>query len=308
MTAAVHPSASCGTDELGTDTTVGPFSVILAGARIGNGCRIEGHVLIESGVVVDDDVTVRSGVQLWRGTRVGEGAVIGPNATLATQRFPGESRPEAEGIEIGAGAALGANCTILPGVKVGRGAQVGAGAVVTHDVPPNAIVVGNPARINGYTEGLGHAPTSPAAGPAEPVAESRIEGASLHQLTHASDLRGSLVAANFAQDLPFIPKRAFAVFDVPGKHVRGAHAHKVCEQFLVCLRGAITCLIDDGASRQEFRLDRPDVGLHMGARIWGTQHSYTSDAMVLVLASHEYNPDDYIRDYDEFLRYISRGG
>ena len=95
------------------------------------------------------------------------------------------------------------------------------------------------------------------------------------------DLRGGLVAADFGDDLPFLPQRFFTVFDVPSADVRGAHAHRVCEQLLVCVQGAVRAVVDDGAQIQEFVLDRPEIALHTSAMIWGTQYRYTSDAVLL---------------------------
>jgi hypothetical protein len=109
------------------------------------------------------------------------------------------------------------------------------------------------------------------------------------------------VAANFATDLPFVPKRTFVVFDVPTRDVRGEHAHRVCHQFLVCVTGSVLAVVDDGEGREEYASTvRPR--LYMPPMTWGTQYQYSSDAVLLVFASHEYDADDYIRDYDLFLQ------
>ena len=144
--------------------------------------------------------------------------------------------------------------------------MVGAGAVVTKDVPPNAIVVGNPARIVGYVD----AQRAPAAAPPPPrppatAARAASPGVSLIRMTRVDDLRGGLVAADFESDLPFTPQRFFTVFGVPSADVRGAHAHRVCEQLLVCVQGSVRAVVDDGTQLQEFVLDRPDFGLHVPA-------------------------------------------
>ncbi|MFP5369602.1 MAG: WxcM-like domain-containing protein, partial [Actinomycetes bacterium] len=82
--------------------------------------------------------------------------------------------------------------------------------------------------------------------------------------------------------------------------------HRECHQVLVCVQGSVSALVDDGSGRQEFVLDRPDVGLHMEPMIWGTQYRYTADAVLLVLASHPYDAADYIRDHDEFLAEVAQ--
>jgi hypothetical protein len=115
------------------------------------------------------------------------------------------------------------------------------------------------------------------------------------------DLRGNLVARETGKGLPFEPKRCFLVYDVPTKELRGEHAHKRCEQLLICVSGSVSVLCDDGERRQEFLLDSPEIGLHIGPMVWGTQYRYTSDAVLMVLASLPYDAADYIRTYDAFL-------
>lgn len=300
----VHEHGLCESTRVGDGTRIWAFAHVLPGAVIGRDCNICDHVFIENDVSVGDRVTVKSGVQLWDGIQLADDVFVGPNVTFTNDPFPRSRQylPEYPRTEVGPGASLGANATILPGVQIGRKAMVGAGAVVTKDVPPNAVVVGNPARIVGYVDGDRTAQPSVAA--ASSLPESRVAGIGVQRLNHATDLRGSLVAVNFATDLPFIPRRTFIVYNVPSKDVRGAHAHRTCEQFLVCLRGRVSCVVDDGDARQEFLLDRPDIGLYVPPMIWGTQYAYSEDAVLLVFASHEYDPADYIRDYDDFLAAI----
>ena len=310
MSAFVHPQGLCESTDVGDGTRIWAFAHVLPGARIGADCNICDHVFVEGDVVVGDRVTVKCGVQLWDGVRLADDVFVGPNATFTNDRFPRSkaypgSFPQTV---VGPGASLGANCTILPGLTIGRRAMVGAGAVVTKDVPPNAIVVGNPARIVGYVDAGREETPAEAAGPdALPV--SRVPGVDVLRLTRADDLRGSLVAADFDAGLPFVPRRFFTVFGVPSTDVRGAHAHRACHQLLVCVQGSVNAVVDDGHERQEFVLDRPDVGLHMAPMIWGTQYRYSADAVLLVLASHPYDAEDYIRDHDLFLAEVAeRGG
>src|SRR5690606_10028189 len=110
------------------------------------------HVFIENDVIIGDRVTIKSGVQLWDGITLEDDVFVGPNATFTNDRFPrSKAYPEEFArTTVSRGASLGANCTILPGLTIGMNAMIGAGAVVTRSVPPNAIVVGNPAKIVGY--------------------------------------------------------------------------------------------------------------------------------------------------------------
>ncbi|MBW0254605.1 WxcM-like domain-containing protein [Cellulomonas sp. PS-H5] len=300
MSPYVHPQGICESETVGDLTRIWAFAHVLPGARIGVDCNICDHVLVENDVVVGDRVTVKSGVQLWDGVRLGDDVFVGPNVTFANDRFPRSKQYPEEFLQtvVADGASLGAGAVILPGVRVGRNAMVGAGAVVTKDVPANAVVVGNPARITGYA---GAEKAAAVAAPDGADEQQLTGGARLLRLRVASDLRGSLAAVELGKDLPFEPARFFAVFDVPSKDVRGEHAHRACEQVLVCLRGSVACIVDDGTQRTEVVLDRPGVGLYMPAMTWGTQYRYTADAVLGVFASLPYDADDYIRTYEDFL-------
>ena len=83
--------------------------------------------------------------------------------------------------------------------------------------------------------------------------------------------------------------------------MRGEHAHKACHQFLVCVKGSVGIVLDDGDKRDEIVLDSARVGLHIPPMVWGIQYQFSSDAVLLVLASDRYSAEDYIRNYDEFL-------
>ncbi|MDD5034076.1 MAG: WxcM-like domain-containing protein [Methylococcaceae bacterium] len=306
----IHPTAEVQSQIIGENTRVWQFVVILSGARIGSECNICSHCLIENDVVIGDRVTVKSGVQLWDGLRVEDDVFIGPNASFTNDLFPRSKvyTTKFEVTTICRGASIGANATILPGLTVGQNVMVGAGTVVTRSVPPNAIVVGNPARIIGYVDAdkaeeqplFSEAP--PASLPA--VSATRVKNVTLHHFPLVMDMRGNLTVGDFMKDIPFTPKRYFMVFDVPSRETRGEHAHRTCEQFLICVRGSCSVVADDGKNRQEFLLDKSDVGLYLAPMVWGIQYKYSSDAVLLVFASEYYNPKDYIRKYDEFLKGI----
>lgn len=305
----VHPQALCESRHVGEGTRVWAFAHVLPGARIGRDCNLCDHVFVENDVVLGDRVTVKCGVQLWDGVRIEDDAFIGPNATFANDPFPRSRKRPAQFTPtlVAAGASIGANATILPGVTIGRGAMVGAGAVVTRNVPPHAIVVGNPARITGYAQTeSGIAPAPRATPPASPAVENTaVEGVTLHRTPLVRDMRGNLTAGETGSGLPFIPHRYFLVMDVPSGETRGAHAHRTCAQFLVCVAGACSVVVDDGTHRLDVRLDDPCLGIHVPPIVWAIQYKYTRDAVLLVLASHPYAADDYIRDYEEFLATVA---
>jgi acetyltransferase-like isoleucine patch superfamily enzyme/dTDP-4-dehydrorhamnose 3,5-epimerase-like enzyme len=298
----VHPNALCESDNIGSGTRVWAFAHVLPGARLGADCNICDGVFIENDVVIGDRVTVKCGVQIWDGITVEDDVFIGPNATFTNDLFPRSKVYPATFAKtiIRRGASIGANATILPGIEIGTGAMIGAGAVVTRSVPPNAIVVGNPARIKGYvtdeTNAVGNTYPTDVTGRSElGVGRSFVQN-----LRVAKDLRGELSVGEFEREVPFVPKRYFLVFNVPSREVRGEHAHRICDQFLICVRGSCGVLLDDGSNRKEITLDRPGMGIYMPSMIWGTQYRYSADAVLLVFASHYYDPNDYIRSYDEF--------
>lgn len=144
-----HSHALVESESIGLHTRIWAFAHILPGAVIGEDCNICDHVFIENDVVVGDRVTIKCGVQLWDGITLEDDVFVGPNATFTNDSFP-RSKQYPERFPrtlVRRGASIGANATILAGVTVGAGAMVGAGAVVTKDVPPNVVVVGNPARV-----------------------------------------------------------------------------------------------------------------------------------------------------------------
>lgn len=307
----VHPQGLCESTTVGPRTRIWAFAHVLPGARIGADCNICDHVFIENQVTIGDRVTVKSGVQLWDGVVLEDDVFVGPNATFTNDRFPRSKHYPAEfpTLRVGRGASIGANATLLPGITVGARAMVGAGAVVTRSVPPNAIVVGNPARIVGYVDAPHPRPPAAAADAAALTVGSHptaLPGVRLYKLPRIEDLRGHLTVAEYGRHIPFPVQRHFLVFGVPSTEVRGEHAHRRCHQVLIAAHGQVSVVADDGQRRQEFVLDRPDLALHLEPMVWGIQYRYSADAVLLVLASEPYDPDDYIRDYAEYLRLVGR--
>jgi len=299
----IHGLADVQSTTIGAGTRIWQFVVVLAGATIGQDNNICSHCLIENDVVIGDRVTVKSGVQLWDGLRVGNDVFIGPNASFANDRFPRSRQKPAKFLvtTIHDGASIGAGAVVLPGLEIGRNAMVAAGAVVTRSVPPNAVVVGNPAKIVGYVDAAQGEDTNVAPINAEVgTSATRVKGVTLHRLPRVADIRGSLTVGEFDRSIPFAAKRYFMVFDVPSVETRGEHAHRECHQFLICVRGSCAVVADDGINRQEFLLDRQDLGIHLPPMVWGIQYKYSADAVLLVFASHYYDSADYIRDYSQF--------
>lgn len=118
------------------------------------------------------------------------------------------------------------------------------------------------------------------------------------------DPRGNLTVAEAHKQLPFAIKRAYWVYDVPGGESRGGHAHKQCREFIVALSGSFTVTIDDGKNKNTFLLNHPWEGLLVETNMWRTLDDFSSGAVCLVLASDEYDEDDYIREYPNFIHYI----
>lgn len=133
---------------------------------------------------------------------------------------------------------------------------------------------------------------------------SRFRLVDLHQV---SDPRGGLAVLEPSRLGLFDCRRLFIVHDVPGDATRGAHAHRECHQLLIAASGALTVDVDDGAGRRTFRLEGPGTGLYLPPLTWGVQREFSAGCALVVLASHDYDPADYIHDEDEF-RALARAG
>lgn len=144
----IHPLSDVQSNQIGKDTKIWQYAVVLKDAVIGNNCNINCHTFIENDVVLGDNVTVKSGVFLWDGIRVENDVFIGPNASFVNDPFP-RSKQYPEQFQktiLKKSCSIGANATILGGIEVGAYALIAAGSVVTKNVKPHAMMVGNPAR------------------------------------------------------------------------------------------------------------------------------------------------------------------
>jgi len=115
------------------------------------------------------------------------------------------------------------------------------------------------------------------------------------------DERGSLVALEGAQTVPFEIKRVYYIFATQPGVVRGFHAHRKLQQVAVCLTGKCRMVLDDGKTRENAWLDSPNKGLVIGDMVWREMHDFSSDCVLLVLASEHYDESDYIRLYSDFV-------
>lgn len=300
----IHNTADVQCKSIDSGTSIWQHVVILPGAKIGADVNICAHCFIENDVVIGDRVTVKSGVYLWDGVRLDDDVFVGPNVTFTNDKFPRSKQyPENFVItHVEEGASIGGGAVLLPGITIGRGAMIGAGAVVTKSVPAHAIVYGSPARIAGYVENNTQRLTKDTlTDNRENIANIGVNGVTLHYFKPIQDARGNLLVGEFSKDLPFTPKRYFLVFNVPGDTTRGEHAHHKCHQFLICVKGSCAVVADDGISRTEVLLDAPNKGVYLPPITWGIQYKYSNDAVLLVFASHEYDANDYIRNYKDFI-------
>lgn len=127
---------------------------------------------------------------------------------------------------------------------------------------------------------------------------------SLCELNKMHDTEGNLTFIYENIHVPFPISRVFYSYDIPGGEDRGAHAHKRCHQFLIAASGSFEVALDDGNSKRTVVLNRPYFGLHIPPGIWAAEQGFSSGSICLVLASENYNEDDYIRNYEDYKKYI----
>ncbi len=133
--------------------------------------------------------------------------------------------------------------------------------------------------------------------------QSTINDCKIIDLRKIQDPRGNLTPIEGSLDVPFEIKRVFYQYDVPGGESRGAHAHIKDQQFLIAVSGAFEVLVDDGVNKHLYTLNRPYYGLLVPAGIWSAEQEFSSGSVCLVLTDNSFDANDYIRDYDEFLKY-----
>ena len=119
------------------------------------------------------------------------------------------------------------------------------------------------------------------------------------------DERGQLVAIEEHKDIPFEIKRVYYMYDTGKGVTRGQHAHKSLEQILICIHGSCKLMLDNGKEKKIVSLEKPYEGLYISNNIWREMYDFSSDAVLMVLASDVYKEEDYIRNYDEFLKFVN---
>ena len=113
---------------------------------------------------------------------------------------------------------------------------------------------------------------------------------------------GNLTAVNNGMELPFELRRTFYIYDVPGGAERGGHSHYTCQEFMIAISGSFDVTVDDGNDKYTFTLNRPNQGLLVVPGIWRTLQNFSSGSVCLALASHHFDENDYVRDYNNFLK------
>lgn len=127
---------------------------------------------------------------------------------------------------------------------------------------------------------------------------------SVIELPRLQNRAGNITPVNNNQEIPFDVKRVFYIYDIPGGEDRGAHAHKACHQLLIAASGSFEIELNDGTIKRTVTLNRPYYGLHIPPGIWAAEKGFSSGAICLVLTSHAYDPEDYIRSYENFIAHI----
>lgn len=134
-----------------------------------------------------------------------------------------------------------------------------------------------------------------------------VNGVRVYEMRHVVDpVRGHLTAGEFGRELPFVPQRFFITYDIPATQIRGEHAHLLCEQFLVCVHGRCCVEVDDGVHREQITLGHPSLGIYVPPMVWAAEFKHEPGSALMVFASRPYEPEDYIRGYEEFVSRVKR--
>lgn len=136
------------------------------------------------------------------------------------------------------------------------------------------------------------------------ITKPTVYDCSIIELPKIETKGGNITPVHPYDNVPFDIQRVFYSYDIPGGEARGAHAHKECHQFLIAASGAYEVVLDDGKNKRTVLLNRPFWGLHVPPGIWASEQAFSSGSICLVLASHKYDAEDYIRDYKEYLDYV----
>lgn len=130
-----------------------------------------------------------------------------------------------------------------------------------------------------------------------------MEQPKIIQLSKIADFRGNLSVIEELKDIPFKIERTYWIYDVPGGETRGGHAYKENQEFIVALSGSFDVVLDDGKVKQTFSLNRSYNGLYVPKGMWRTMANFSTNSLALVLSSTRFDESDYIRDYQEFLKF-----
>jgi dTDP-4-dehydrorhamnose 3,5-epimerase-like enzyme len=125
----------------------------------------------------------------------------------------------------------------------------------------------------------------------------------LIQLPKIGNRNGFITAINNGTELPFSIRRVFYLYDIPAGESRGSHAHRECHQFLIAASGSFEVMVDDGRVKKTFSLNQPELGLHIPPGIWASEQNFSAGSICLVMASHIYAEEDYLRDYTEYINF-----
>ena len=148
-----HPTAVVESEAIGEGTKIWHFAHVREGSKIGKNCNIGKSVYIDAGVAIGDNVKIQNFVSVYKGVTIEDDVFIGPSATFTNDLFPRSFIWDSEHVvptQVCRGASIGANATLICGIIVGDYAMIGAGSVVAEDVPPHALVLGNPAKLKGW--------------------------------------------------------------------------------------------------------------------------------------------------------------